>query len=63
LFNQGSVNNSCHSEEKPNNTINADVSTWFNWARGQRIVLAMSGRVVYTPNGKAYAGDDAEVSS
>ncbi len=28
---------------------------WFEWARGQRIVLAMSGEVVYTTDGEAVA--------
>ncbi|MBD2504870.1 hypothetical protein [Anabaena azotica] len=28
---------------------------WFEWARGQRIVIAMSGEVVYTPEGEAVA--------
>ncbi|MBW4558767.1 MAG: hypothetical protein KME59_23175 [Trichormus sp. ATA11-4-KO1] len=27
--------------------------TWFEWARSQRIALAMSGDVVYTPDGEA----------
>ena len=34
----------------------ADVAVgiaWFEWARGQRIVIAMSGEVVYTPDGEA----------
>ncbi|MBD2471990.1 hypothetical protein [Nostoc sp. FACHB-145] len=35
------------------NTVTADVSEWFEWARRQRIVLAMSGNVVYTPDGEA----------
>ncbi|MGJ5630113.1 hypothetical protein ABF638_12825 (plasmid) [Nostoc sp. CALU 1950] len=39
------------SESK--NTVTADISAWFEWARRQRIVLAMSGGVVYTPDGKA----------
>ena len=28
---------------------------WFEWARKQRIVIAMSGEVVYTPDGEAVA--------
>ncbi|MBN3908325.1 MAG: hypothetical protein HWQ35_17820 [Nostoc sp. NMS1] len=28
---------------------------WFKWARRQRVVIAMSGEVVYTPEGKAVA--------
>jgi hypothetical protein len=45
--------NSCKSRAKGRNTVTADVSTWFEWARRQRIVLAMSGGVVYTPDGEA----------
>ncbi|BAZ37568.1 hypothetical protein NIES4101_34910 [Calothrix sp. NIES-4101] len=45
--------NSCKSGEKPKNTVDADVKTWFEWARKERIVLAMSGGFVYTPDGKA----------
>ncbi|WP_225226285.1 hypothetical protein [Komarekiella delphini-convector] len=29
------------------------VIAWFEWARQQRIVIAMSGEVVYTPDGEA----------
>jgi hypothetical protein len=28
---------------------------WFKWARRERIVIAMSGEVVYTPDGEAVA--------
>ncbi|MBD2247946.1 hypothetical protein [Nostoc sp. FACHB-888] len=28
---------------------------WFEWARRQRIVIAMSGETVYTPDGEAVA--------
>ncbi|MFN6568172.1 hypothetical protein [Dendronalium sp. ChiSLP03b] len=28
---------------------------WFEWARKNRIVIAMSGEVVYTPKGEAVA--------
>ncbi|WP_414755843.1 hypothetical protein [Anabaena sp. CCY 9910] len=28
---------------------------WFEWARKERIVIAMSGEVVYTPEGDAVA--------
>ncbi len=45
--------NSCKSGGKGKNTVTADVSAWFEWARKQRIVLAMSGGVVYTPEGEA----------
>ncbi len=45
--------NSCKSGEKAKNTVNSDVSTWFEWARRERLVLAMSGGVVYTPEGEA----------
>jgi len=45
--------NSCKSGVKGKNTVTNDVSTWFEWARQKRIVLAMSGSVVYTPDGEA----------
>ncbi|MBD2492104.1 hypothetical protein H6G77_31990 [Aulosira sp. FACHB-615] len=45
--------NSCKSGAKGKNTVTADVSAWFEWARRQRIVLAMSGNLVYTVNGEA----------
>lgn len=45
--------NSCRSGAKGKNTVTEDVSTWFNWARQQRIAIAMSGGVVYTPSGEA----------
>ncbi|MBU7587441.1 MAG: hypothetical protein KAF91_32205 [Nostoc sp. TH1S01] len=45
--------NSCKSGAKGKNTVTADVSAWFEWARRQRIVLAMSGNIVYTPDGEA----------
>jgi hypothetical protein len=47
--------NSCKSGAKGKNTVTADVSAWFEWARRQRIVLAMSGGVVYTVDGEAVA--------
>ncbi|WP_414573112.1 hypothetical protein [Nostoc sp. CCY 9925] len=31
------------------------VVAWFEWGRKQRIVIAMSGEVVYTPDGEAVA--------
>jgi len=45
--------NSCKSGAKGKNTVTGDVSAWFDWARKQRIVLAMSGGVVYTVDGEA----------
>jgi hypothetical protein len=45
--------NSCKSGEKPKNTVDASVKDWFEWARKERIVLAMSGGLAYTPDGKA----------
>ncbi|NJM23559.1 MAG: hypothetical protein HC907_35520 [Richelia sp. SM1_7_0] len=45
--------NSCKNGEKPKNSVTDDVKTWFEWARKERIVLAMSGRVAYTPDGEA----------
>ena len=33
--------------------MNSDVSAWFEWAKKERIVLAMTGGVVYTPDGEA----------
>ncbi|BAY34579.1 hypothetical protein NIES2107_64840 [Nostoc carneum NIES-2107] len=45
--------NSCKSGAKGKNTITSDVSAWFEWARKQRIALAMSSGFVYTPSGDA----------
>ncbi|MBW4617451.1 MAG: hypothetical protein KME21_30405 [Desmonostoc vinosum HA7617-LM4] len=45
--------NSCKSGAKGKNAVSSDVSAWFSWARRERIVLAMSGVVVYTADGKA----------
>ena len=45
--------NSCKSGEKPKNTVDARVKAWFEWVRRERLVLAMSGGVVYTPEGEA----------
>lgn len=42
---------SCESGAKPKNAITEDVKQWFDWARSQRIVAAMSGGVVYTHDG------------
>jgi hypothetical protein len=44
--------NSCKNGEKPKKTVNSDVSVWFEWARKERIVLAMSEGLVYTPDGE-----------
>ncbi|MEO1558792.1 MAG: helix-turn-helix domain-containing protein [Cyanobacteria bacterium J06632_19] len=44
--------NSCKNGEKPKNTLTSDVSVWFEWARKERIVIAMSEGVVYTPEGE-----------
>ncbi|NJM23729.1 MAG: hypothetical protein HC836_24075 [Richelia sp. RM2_1_2] len=43
----------CKNGEKPKNTVTDDVSIWFEWARKERLVLAMSSGVVYTPDGEA----------
>jgi len=32
--------------------VSNEVNEWFTWARARRIVLAMSGDVVYTPDGE-----------
>ncbi|MBD2213044.1 hypothetical protein H6G27_24655 [Nostoc linckia FACHB-104] len=40
----------CKSGAKSKNTVTSDVSTWFEWAKKQRIALAMSSGVVYTPD-------------
>lgn len=45
--------NSCRSGAKGKNTVTSDVSAWFEWARKQRIAIAMSGGFVYTPSGEA----------
>ncbi|AFZ01248.1 hypothetical protein Cal6303_2229 [Calothrix sp. PCC 6303] len=44
--------NSCKKGEKPKNTLDSGVKAWFEWARKERIVLAMSEGLVYTPDGK-----------
>jgi hypothetical protein len=44
---------SCKKGVKPQKTqVSNDVSGWFTWARARRIVIAMSGDVAYTPDGK-----------
>ncbi|BAY29289.1 hypothetical protein NIES2107_11300 [Nostoc carneum NIES-2107] len=42
----------CKEGKKPQNTATADVIAWYEWAKRQRIVAAMSGNVVYTPSGE-----------
>ncbi|MFN6572355.1 helix-turn-helix domain-containing protein [Dendronalium sp. ChiSLP03b] len=44
---------SCESGAKPKNAITSDVKQWFDWARRQRIAIAMTEGVVYTPEGEA----------
>ncbi|MFN6569188.1 hypothetical protein [Dendronalium sp. ChiSLP03b] len=44
----------CKEGRKPEaQQAKSGVVTWFEWARRQRIVLAMSGGVVYMPDGEA----------
>ena len=43
----------CKNGEKPKNSVTDDVSVWFEWARKERLVLAMSVGVAYTPDGDA----------
>ncbi|MDM9583071.1 hypothetical protein [Nostoc sp. GT001] len=44
--------NSCKSGVKAKTTVTTDVSDWFNWARKQGIVLAMTGgQWAYLPDG------------
>lgn len=45
--------NNCKSGAKGKNTVTSDVSAPFEWARKQRIAIAMSGSVVFTPDGDA----------
>jgi len=45
---------SCKKGAKPQKTqVSNDVSEWFNWARKQRIVIAMTDGWAYTPEGEA----------
>jgi len=45
--------NSCKKGIKPQKSqVSNDVSEWFNWARKQRIVIAMTGGTAYTPEGE-----------
>ncbi|MCC5640435.1 hypothetical protein LC593_32325 [Nostoc sp. CHAB 5844] len=46
----------CKEGRKPEaQQVKSAVKDWFEWARRQRIVIAMSGEVVYTPDGEAVA--------
>jgi hypothetical protein len=45
--------NSCKSGAKGKNVVTSDVSAWFEWAKKQRIALAMSQGLVYTHDGDA----------
>ncbi|WP_242049330.1 hypothetical protein [Aulosira sp. FACHB-615] len=46
----------CKEGRKPESAqAKSDVVAWFDWARRQRIVIAMSGDTVYTPDGEAVA--------
>ncbi|BAY41439.1 hypothetical protein NIES2111_58350 (plasmid) [Nostoc sp. NIES-2111] len=46
----------CKEGRKPEaQQAKSGVVAWFEWARKERIVIAMSGEVVYTPDGEAVA--------
>ncbi|WGV29185.1 hypothetical protein [Halotia branconii] len=46
----------CKEGRKPEaKQAKSGVKDWFEWARQKRIVIAMSGEVVYTPDGEAAA--------
>ncbi|MBD2492407.1 hypothetical protein [Aulosira sp. FACHB-615] len=46
----------CKEGRKPEaQQAKSGVKDWFDWARKNRIVIAMSGEVVYTPDGEAVA--------
>jgi len=46
--------NSCKKGIKPQKSqVSNDLSEWFNWARKQRIVIAMTDGWAYTPEGEA----------
>ncbi|MCC5640431.1 hypothetical protein LC593_32305 [Nostoc sp. CHAB 5844] len=46
----------CKEGRKPESAqAKSEVVAWFEWARQKRIVIAMSGEVVYTPDGEAVA--------
>ncbi|MBD2534359.1 hypothetical protein H6G97_34540 [Nostoc flagelliforme FACHB-838] len=43
----------CREDRKPEaQQTKSSVIAWFEWARKNRIVIAMSGEVVYTPDGE-----------
>jgi len=44
----------CKTGAKPENVVvTNEVDSWFTWARSQRLVIAMTGGWVYTPEGEA----------
>ncbi|WP_199339803.1 hypothetical protein [Nostoc sp. FACHB-892] len=46
----------CKEDRKPESAqVQSAVKVWFEWARQKRIVITMSGEVVYTPDGEAVA--------
>ncbi|MBE9053937.1 HTH domain-containing protein [Nostocales cyanobacterium LEGE 11386] len=46
----------CKEGRKPESAqVKSAVKEWFEWARQKRIVIAISGEVVYTPDGDAVA--------
>jgi hypothetical protein len=46
----------CKEGRKPESAqVKSDVIAWFEWARRERIAIAMSGETVYTPEGEAVA--------
>ncbi|WP_339381759.1 hypothetical protein [Dendronalium phyllosphericum] len=46
----------CKEGRKPEaQQAKSAVKDWFEWARRQRIVIAMSGNTVYMPDGEAVA--------
>ncbi|MEH1827341.1 MAG: hypothetical protein V7L22_18585 [Nostoc sp.] len=46
----------CKEGRKPESAqVKSAVKEWVEWARKERIVIAMSGEVVYTPDGEAMA--------
>ncbi|MBD2491722.1 hypothetical protein [Aulosira sp. FACHB-615] len=49
----------CKEGRKPESAqVQSNMKEWFEWARKNRIVLAMSGEVVYMPDGEAVALDE-----
>jgi hypothetical protein len=46
--------NSCKHGIKFEKFVGADVHAWFDWARRERIAIAMTGGLVYTPDGEAF---------